>query len=102
MLQLPDTPTLMFRFNPRVLSEFVLHKWADTEHYKFSYFNSEASAEQHGGDDEDADLQGAAHDDAALASSDDDADVASVETDDSGASSDGANGAHAPPEDEFA
>ena len=25
----------MFRYSPRVLSEFVLHKWADTEHYKF-------------------------------------------------------------------
>ena len=61
------------------------------------------------GADEDVDLQGAVHEDAASASSDDDADIASVDTDDSGNSGDsggserdGTRGAHAAPGDEFA
>ena len=89
-----------------MLQEFILHKWAETEHNQLSYFNSTASAEQHGGADEDVDLQGAVHEDAASASSDDDADIASVDTDDSGNSGgserDGTRGAHAAPGDEFA
>ena len=94
-----------------MLQEFILHKWADTEHKQLSYFNSTALAEQHGGADEDADPQGAVHEDAALASSGDDADTASVDTDDTDDGDDGGDsdysghsgrgGAHAAPEDEF-
>ena len=51
-----------------------------------------ASAEEHGGADEDADLQGAEHVDAASASSGDDVDVESVDTDGSGDSGDDEHG----------
>ena len=89
---------LAFRYSPRTLSEFILHKWAETEHKKFDYFNSTATAEEHGAADEDADLQGAVHEDAAAPSSDDDADVLSVDTD----GSEGGDGAaHQARDDEF-